>query len=100
MGITSRTPQQVLAVNRSPWHIECIHDLIDWNDDEDRRRIRTGFGSEHITRLCRFTAGILKSFQKPAQSIAEMMRTLGFRTRHVSDNLRGSKNSAAAPLRM
>ncbi len=32
-----------------------------------------GFDPENLTRLRRF--GILKSFQKPTQSIAEMMRT-------------------------
>ena len=50
-----------------------------------------------ITWLRRFAVGILKSFQKPAQSIAEMMRTLGFRTRLVFDNLRMTKNSVTGP---
>ena len=99
LGITSRTPQQaspqrVLAVNRGHWSIETVHYIIDWNYDEDRSRIRTGFGPENITRLRRFAVGILKSFQKPAQSIAEMMRTLCFRTRLVFDYLRMTKNSA------
>jgi hypothetical protein len=39
--------------------------LIDWNFDEDRSRVRTGFGPENITSLRRFAIGILKSFQKP-----------------------------------
>jgi hypothetical protein len=68
--------------------------LIDWNFDEDRSRVRTGFGPENLTRLRRFAIGILKSFQKPSQSIAEMMRTLCFRTRLVFDYLRMTKNSA------
>jgi predicted transposase YbfD/YdcC len=98
LGITSRTPQQaspqrVLAVNRGHWSIESVHYIIDWNYDEDRSRIRTGFGPENITRLRRFAVGILKSFQKPAQSIAEMMRSLCFRTRLVFDYLRMTKNS-------
>lgn len=104
-GITSCTPQeaspqQVLVVNRGHWRIESVHYIIDWNYDEDRSRIRTGFGPENITRLRRFAIGILKSFQKPAQSIAEMMRSLCFRTRLVFDYLRMTKNSlgaAAAP---
>ena len=66
---------------------------IDWNYDEDRSQIRTGFGPENITRLRRFAVGILKSFQKPAQSIAEMMRKLAFRNRLVFDYLRMTKNS-------
>ena len=102
LGMTSRTPQQaspqrVLAVNRGHWAIESVHYLIDWNYDEDRSRIRTGFGPENITRLRRFAVGILKSFQKPAQSIAQLMRTLCFRTRLVFDYLRMTKNSATGP---
>ena len=98
LGITSRTPQQaspqrVLAVNRGHWSIETVHYIIDWNYDVDRSRIRTGFGPENITRLRRFAVGILKSFQRPAQSIAEMMRSLSFRTRLVFDYLRMTKNS-------
>ena len=98
LGITSRTPQQaspqrVLAVNRGHWAIESVHYVIDWNYDEDRCRIRTGFGPENITRLRRFAVGILKSFQKPAHTLAEMMRTLCFRTRLVFDYLRMTNNS-------
>ena len=98
LGVTSRTPQQaspqrVLQVNRGHWSIESVHYIIDWNYDEDRSRIRTGFGPENITRLRRFAVGILKSFQKPAQSLAQLMRTLCFRTRLVFDYLRMTKNS-------
>jgi len=98
LGITSRTaqeasPQRILAINRGHWSIESVHHLIDWNYDEDRSRIRTGFGPENITRLRRFAIGILKSFQKPGQSIAELMRTLSFRTRLVFDYLRMTENS-------
>ncbi len=104
LGITSRTPhqaspQRVLAVNRGHWSIESVHHIIDWNYDEDRSRIRTGFGPENITRLRRFAVGILKSFQKPAQSIAELMRILGFRTRLVFDYLRMTKNSVTGARR-
>ena len=100
LGITSRTPQEaspkrVLAVNRGHWSIESVHYIIDWNYDEDRSRIRTGFGPENITRLRRFAVGVLKSFQKSGQSIAEMMRKLTFRTRIVFDYLRMTQNSAA-----
>ena len=101
LGITSRTPQaaspeRVLAVNRGHWSIESVHYVIDWNYDEDRSRIRTGFGPENITRLRRFAGGILKSFQKPYQSIAEMMRKLAFNTRRVFDYLRMTRNSTRA----
>jgi len=102
LGMTSRTPQeaspqQVLAINRGHWTIESVHYLIDWNYDEDRSRIRTGNGPQNISRLRRFAIGILKSFQKPAQSIAELMRQLSFNTRRVFDYLRMTKNSAPLP---
>lgn len=98
LGVTSRTPQQaspqrLLAVNRGHWSIESVHHIIDWNYDEDRSRIRTGFGPENITRLRRFAVGVLKFFQKPTQSIAALMRTLCFRTRLVFDYLRMTQNS-------
>ena len=103
-GLTSRTPQQaspqgLLAVNRGHWAIERVHYLLDWNYDEDRSRIRirTGFGPENITRLRRFATGILKAFQKPAQSIAGMMRALESKTRLVFDYLRMTKNSLTGP---
>lgn len=100
LGITSRTPhqaspQRVLAINRGHWSIESVHHIIDWNYDEDRGRIRTGFGAENMTRLRRFAVGILTSFQKPAHTLAEMMRRLCFRTRLVFDYLRMTKNSVS-----
>ena len=87
------SPQQVLTVNRGHWAIESVHYLIDWNYDEDRSRIRTGFGPENITRLRRFAVSILKSFQKKAQSVAELMRKLSFRARLVFDYFRMTENS-------
>lgn len=98
LEVTSRTPhqaspQRVLAVNRGHWAIERVQYLLDWSSDEDRSRIRTGFGPENMSRLRRFAVGILKSFQNPTQPIAEMMRTLCFRTRLVFDYLRMTKNS-------
>lgn len=101
LGISSRTPreaspQRVLEVNRGHWAIESIHYIIDWNYDEDRGRIRTGFGPENITRLRRFAVGVLKSFQKRRRSIASMMRNLAFNTRLVFDYLRMTQNSTRA----
>jgi len=100
LGITSQTPseaspEQVLAINRGHWTIESTHHIIDWNFDEDRGRIRTGFGPENITRLRRFAISILKFFQKSSESISQMMRKLSFRTRIVFDYLRMTKNSAS-----
>ncbi len=102
LGVTSRTPEQaspqrVLAVNRGHWTVESVHYLVDWNYDEDRSRISVGFGPENISRLRRFAIGVLKSFQKPGQSIAAMMRKLCFRTRLVFDYLRMTENSQRGP---
>ncbi|MFU3625523.1 ISAs1 family transposase [Pseudomonas aeruginosa] len=77
VGVTSRrpeemTPQQLLAINRGHWSIESVHHIIDWNYDEDRGRIRSGHGPANVARLRRFAIGLLKSFQKPGQSIATM----------------------------
>lgn len=100
LGLTSRpaseaSPARLLEINRGHWQIEAMHYLLDWNYDEDRNRIRTGFGPENMTRLRRFAIGILKSFQKPGQSIASMMRALCLCSRRVFDYLRMTKNSAS-----
>ena len=99
LGITSQHPdqasaQRVLAINRGHWRIETLHYLLDWNYDQDRSRIRSGYAPENITRLRRFAIGVLKQFQKPRQSIAEMMRALCLRPRLVFDYLRMTQNSA------
>jgi len=98
-GITSRTPEQadperVLNVNRGHWTIEnSCHYIIDWNYDEDRGRIRTGYGPENITRLRRFAIGVIKS--KGVRSVAQKMRELTRNVRLVFDYLRMTKNSCA-----
>ena len=98
-GITSRTPEQadaqsVLDTNRGHWSIEnSCHYIIDWNYDEDRSRIRTGYGPENITRLRRFAISIIKS--KGVRSVAQKMRQLTRNTRLVFDYLRMSENSCA-----
>jgi predicted transposase YbfD/YdcC len=97
-GITSRPPQQaspqrLLTLNRGHWRVESTHYLIDWNYDEDRSCIRTGYGPENITRLRRFAIGVLKSFQTSGQSLAQMMRKLASRSRLVFDYLRMTANS-------
>jgi predicted transposase YbfD/YdcC len=99
-GITSRTPEQadaqrVLAVNRGHWSIEnSCHYIIDWNYDEDRSRIRTGYGPENITRLRRFAIGVIKS--KGVRSVAQKMRQLTCNVRLVFDYLRMTRNSCVA----
>lgn len=99
-GITSRPPAQadarrLLEINRGHWSIEnSCHYILDWNYDEDRCRIRTGYGPENITRLRRFAIGLIKS--KGVNCVAQKMRQLNKNTRLVFDYLRISKNSCAA----
>ncbi len=64
-GITSKSIKQssaseVLEANRGHWCIEGHHYIIDWNFDEDRSTIRTGYGPENCTRLRRFAIGVIK----------------------------------------
>jgi hypothetical protein len=99
MGRGWKRAGQYAHAPRQSFTRQSVHYLIDWNYDEDRSRIRSGFGPENITRLRRFAVGILKSFQKPAQSVAELMRKLSFRPRLVFDYLRMTKNSAPVTCR-
>ena len=96
-GITSRKaadagPERLLNINRGHWAIEnSCHYIIDWNYDEDRSRIRTGYGPENITRLRRFAIGIIKS--KKVRSVAQKMRELTRNVRLVFDYLRMTSNA-------
>jgi hypothetical protein len=96
-GITSRPAEQadpecVLATNRGHWSIEnSCHYIIDWNFNEDRSRIRTGYGPENVTRLRRFAISIIK--QKGVRSVAQKMRQLCRNTRLVFDYLRMTENA-------
>ena len=88
----------MLATNRGHWSIEnSCHYILDWNYDEDRSRIRTGYGPENITRLRRFAISIIKS--KGARSVAQKMRQLMGNVRLVFDYLQMAKNSCAAAFR-
>lgn len=99
-GLTSRTPEQanpqrILQVNRGHWTIEnSCHYILDWTYDEDRSRIRTGYGPENITRLRRFAIGVIKS--QGARSVTQKMRQLTRHVRLVFDYLRMSENSCAS----
>jgi predicted transposase YbfD/YdcC len=99
-GITSRLPEQadsqnMLTTNRGHWSIEnSCHYIIDWNYDEDRSRICTGYGPENITRLRRFAIGVIKS--RPVSSVAQKMRQLTRNVRMVFDYLKMTNNSCAS----
>jgi predicted transposase YbfD/YdcC len=96
-GITSRKPhdanaQQLLAINRSHWTIEnSCHYILDWNFDEDRSRICTGYGPQNISRLRRFAIGLIKA--KRVRSVPQRMRKLTRNVRSVFDYLRMTKNA-------
>lgn len=100
-GITSRSPQQsdpkrLLDINRGHWTIEnSCHYILDWNFDEDRCRIRIGYGPENVTRLRRFAIGLIKS--KGVKNVAQKIRQLNKNTRLVFDYLRMTTNSCVAP---
>ena len=100
-GITSRSPQQtdpkrLLDINRGHWTIEnSCHYILDWNFDEDRCRIRTGYGPENVTRLRRFAIGLIKS--KGVKNVAQKIRQLNKNTRLVFHYLRMTTNSCVAP---
>jgi len=96
-GITSKTikqasPREVLKANRGHWCVESHHYIIDWNFDEDRSTIRTGYGPENCTRLRRFAIGLIK-LKKLKISIAQKMRELNWNKRLVFDYLFMTKNS-------
>jgi len=79
---------------RGHWTIENrCHDVIDWNYDEDRSRISKGYGPENISRLRRFTVGILHHFSDGKTSIAQKMAHLNRNIRSVFDYLRMTNNS-------
>jgi len=95
--ITSKKPDiadaaQLLQDNRGHWCIEnSCHYIIDWNFDEDRSRIRTGYGPENISQLRRFAIGVIKN--KCIGSVAQKMRRLNKNMHAVFDYLKMTRNS-------
>lgn len=98
LGMTSRTtdqasPQRILAINRGHWTIENrCHYVIDWNFDEDRCRIRTGYGPENISRPSRFAVGVIQFISDGKSSVAQKMQQLNRSNRLVFDYLRMTNN--------
>ena len=99
LGMTSRPPEQasgqrLLEINRGHWTIENrCHYVIDWNFGEDRSRIRTGYGPENLSRLCRFAVGVIQFISDGKSSVAQKMQQLNQNTRLVFDYLRMTNNS-------
>jgi predicted transposase YbfD/YdcC len=94
-GITSQCERdaiamQILHTNRGHWCIEnSCHYILDWAYDEDRCRIRTGYGPENISRIRRFSIGVIKSVS--SKGVAETTRDLVMNVRLVFDYLKMTK---------
>jgi predicted transposase YbfD/YdcC len=87
----SASAEEILAFNRAHWGVESLHYSLDWNWDEDRCTIRTGYGPENITRLRRFASGLIKSIS--SDSVASTSRMLARNVRRVFDYLKMTENS-------
>ena len=73
------------------WCIEnSSHHCLDWTWDEDRSRIRTGFGPENMTRLRRFAIGLIKG---KGLDVAPTVRRLARDVRAVLDFLKMTGNT-------
>lgn len=95
-GISSHTlenadAKQILQYNRLHWSVESHHYILDWNWNEDRCAISSGFGPENITRLRRFTTGLIQS--KSKDTVASTIERLARNVRLVLDYMRMTKNS-------
>ena len=99
LGVTSRTANQataadLLRITRFHWSIEnSCHHVLDMTWDEDRCRIRTGYGPENTSRLRRFAISVLNLHARPGDSIASMTRRLAAKSRQVFDYLLMTRNS-------
>ncbi|MCP3999461.1 MAG: ISAs1 family transposase [Gammaproteobacteria bacterium] len=101
-GITSQPgndakPIDILHTNRGHWCIEnSCHYILDWNYDEDRCRIRSGYGPENISRIRRFAIGVIKAIS--SKGVAETMRDLVMNNRMVFDYLKMTKNALGSTI--
>ena len=101
-GVTSlppecASPQRLLTLNRGHWCIEnSSHHCLDWSFDEDRCRIRTGYGPENTTRLRRFAIPLIKA---RSLNVAETLRRLNRSVRTVLDFLKMTANTQPRPHR-
>src|SRR5713226_106052 len=64
--------------------------VLDWIYDEDRCRIRTGYGPENITRLRRFAISLIKA--RGVANVAQKIRELNWNPRLLFDYLRMTQN--------
>ena len=71
------------------------HYVIDWNFDEDRSRIRSGYGPENVSRLRRLAVALIQS--KHGRKVAQTLRRLNRNVRSVFDDLLMSENARRTP---
>ena len=96
-GITSQPDNDAKAIdilhtNRGHWCIEnSCHYILDFTYDEDRCRIRSGYGPQNISRIRRFAIGVIKAIS--SKGVAETMRNLVMNTRLVFDYLKMTRNT-------
>ena len=96
-GITSQadyeaTAKEILKTNQGHWCIEnSCHYILDCSFNEDKCRIRTGYGPENISRLRRVAIGVIKTIS--SKGVSETMRKLTMNVRMVFDYLKMTKNT-------
>ena len=96
MGISSHSlesadAKRILQYNRHHWSVESHHYILDWNWNEDRCTISTGYGPENITRLRRFATGLIQS--KSKDTVSSTIERLARNVRLVFDYMRMTRNS-------
>lgn len=90
-SVESADAKQILQYNRLHWGVESHHYILDWNWNEDRCTISSGYGPENITRLRRFATGLIQS--KSKDSVASTIERLARNVRLVLDYMRMTRNS-------
>ena len=85
---------KIIEVTGALKTVVSCHYVIDWNYDEDRSRIRKGYGPENMSRIRRFAIGLIK--KKPGSSVAQKMRRMNKNIRAVFDYLKMTRNICSA----
>lgn len=100
IGITSLGPGQadaptLPALNRNHWTVEAVHRILDEprNRNEDKCRIRKGFGPENMTALRRLAIAIMQRFRRHGESVSQILRELRDDTRRLLDYMRMTRNT-------
>ncbi|HWB54072.1 MAG TPA: ISAs1 family transposase [Tepidisphaeraceae bacterium] len=74
-----RNAKQIADYIRSHWSIENnLHWQLDVSFNEDQRRIRTGYGDENFSRLCRMALNLLKRETSVKVGVATKRKKCGW----------------------